>query len=138
MPLPHAAILQAVHAALTAALSVDVRYAGAGGDAPDTYVALQMLPATPRDTLTSRGYDAQFVCRVHTEHAIGHAAPLAAYSLADQVDTALEGATLDLGAEHAALDVQSPTRDENQYSIDQGREALDVILTFTILTQQTV
>lgn len=135
MALPHSDILEAVHARLSSKQAAPVRYAGAGGPAPDEYVAIDMPTAPPRDTKTTRGHTVTLVCRCHTEHPLGRARPLDAYALADAVHDALSGWAPDIGPSHAALDLSSPDVSESTYSIDSDRQALDIILRYTLITQ---
>lgn len=144
MSLPQGHILTAVYERLDAELAdgdppVDVRFAGSGGAAPATYVAIDMPGGETRDTLTTRGYDTTLVLRCHTEHALGQARPLEAMQLAAAAEAALDGwldpSGSDLGPDHAALYLSNPRWTKNQYDMDGGRQALDVILTYTLKTQ---
>lgn len=138
--LPQGDILEAVYDRLTAELtdgepSVDVRFAGSGGAAPAKYVAIDMPNAETRDTLTTEGYDNTVVLRCHTEHPMGRAQPLAAMQLAAAAHAGLDGWAIDLGPDHAALYLSTPRWTKSQYDMDRGRQALDVILTYTLKTQ---
>lgn len=135
MSLPIDDILEEVYDRLTAELTEDVRYAGAGGAAPDTYVAIQLPKGTRRETKTTRGYTATLVCRCHTEHATGQAEPLGVMQLASSVDDALSGWSPDLGPDHAALYLSTPNYNDNSYAIGDGRRGLDYVLTFDLITQ---
>ena len=135
--LPHKAILDALYDALTAALpDEDVRHAGAGGEAPAKYIALQFAPATKRDTLTSTGYDVTIQVRCHTEHPTGYAGASSAYQYASTVADAMDGISLNLGSDQAALYIdETPTPVPSQYEMGDGRSALDIILQYEIKTQ---
>lgn len=133
--LPHKKILTEVYDGLTAALSEEVRYAGAGGEAPATYVALQLPVATRRDTLTSSGYDPALRVRCHTEHPKGRAKPVDAFGLAETVQDAMESLSISLGPDHALLDLSNPNVTESSYDMDAGRAALDIILEYDLMTQ---
>jgi len=136
MPLPHSDILEAVYDRLEAQLADPVRYAGAGGAAPSRYVAIDMPTAPRRDTKTTDGHTVTLVVRCHTEHALGRAAPLDAHGLASSVSDALKGWAPDLSPDHAALDLSNPNVSESTYRIGTSdREALDIVLTYRLITQ---
>jgi shikimate 5-dehydrogenase len=135
MSLPLEPILTAVYDRLTAQLSEPVRYAGAGGAAPARYVALQIPGADSRVTKTTRSHDTTLTLRCHTEHPTGQAKPLEAMQLAQAAETALDGWSPGLGPNHAALYLSDPTTTENRYGIGDGRRGLDVVLTYTLKSQ---
>lgn len=135
MSLPLDDILTAVYDRLSAQLSEEVRYAGAGGAAPDTYVAIQIPTATRDNTLTSDGHTHTLSIRCHTEHATGEAQPLEVMQLASSAKEALDDWTPNIGPDHAALYLSTPSYNDSSYPIDNDRRGLDYILTYTLRTQ---
>lgn len=135
MSLPLADILTEVYDRLSTELAVDVRYAGAGGAAPSTYVAIQIPTGQRTNTLTTDGHTHTLSVRCHTEHDVGAAQPLDVMQLASDAKEALEGFSIDLGPGHAALYLSTPNYNDNAYNIGPDRRGLDYILTYTIRTQ---
>lgn len=135
--LPFAAITEAVEARLSSDLSEHVMYAG--GQVPDgvqKYVAIQQPGSIPNETKTSRGRTVTLSLKCHVQGPPGEINPLDAQRLADKVEGSIQGAALDLGADHAKLYLSNPQHQENpNTAVGSSAQGHDVILLYDLKTQ---